>query len=375
MGWTPLFVLPFGVGLGFLMPSEMSFSLWFFYLFWKGQRILGSSLGLHSLPGFPYDGQQGLGAYLAVAFFAILGSRRHLLSILKNLFRRQPHEEDEPTKYRWAVSGLVVGLIFLMVFSNRGGMAIWMAALYFLIYYLLSIGISRIRAEVGPPTHETFSVHPRQFITSVVGTRRLSHGSLTMMALYRSFNRGYRAHPMPHTLEGFKLAEESNMGQNRLVIAMVLATVVGILAAFWAYLVVFYRIGGTANPGLGSGGYSSLRNWIYHPTDASIPETIFIFIGFVFTGFVWWMRRRFLFWPLHPASYAIASSPHTFGWLWFSVFVSWAIKSLILKFGGIRSYRKALPLFLGLILGEYTVGGAWVLVRLLFNIEVYSFYR
>ena len=375
MGWTPLFVLPFGVGLGFLMPSEMSFSLWFFYLFWKGQRILGNALGLHSLPGFPYDGQQGLGAYLAIAFFAILGGRRHLLSILRNLFRRQPYEEDEPAKYRWAVIGLVVGLVFLMVFSNRGGMAVWMAALYFLIYYLLSIGISRIRAEVGPPTHETFSVHPRQFITSVIGTRRLSHGNLTMMALYRSFNRGYRAHPMPHTLEGFKLAEESNMNQNRLVLAMVLATVVGIFAAFWAYLVVFYRIGGTADPELGTDGYISLRNWIYLPTNADIPKTIFIFIGFVFTGFVWWMRRRFLFWPLHPASYAIASSPHTFGWLWFSIFVSWAIKSLILRFGGIRSYRKALPLFLGLILGEYIVGGAWVIIRLLFNIEVYSFYR
>ena len=375
MGWTPLFVLPFGVGLGFLMPSEMSFSLWFFYLFWKGQRILGNALGLHSLPGFPYDGQQGLGAYLAIAFFAILGGRRHLLSILRNLFRRQPYEEDEPAKYRWAVTGLVVGLVFLMVFSNRGGMAVWMAALYFLIYYLLSIGIGRIRAEVGPPTHETFSVHPRQFITSVIGTRRLSHGNLTMMALYRSFNRGYRAHPMPHTLEGFKLAEESNMNQNRLVLAMVLATVVGIFAAFWAYLVVFYRIGGTADPELGTDGYISLRNWIYLPTNADIPKTIFIFIGFVFTGFVWWMRRRFLFWPLHPASYAIASSPHTFGWLWFSIFVSWAIKSLILRFGGIRSYRKALPLFLGLILGEYTVGGVWVIIRLLFNIEVYSFYR
>ena len=27
-----------------------------------------------------------------------------------------------------------------------------------------------------------------------------------MIAVYVAFNRGYRAHPMPHTLEGFKLA-------------------------------------------------------------------------------------------------------------------------------------------------------------------------
>jgi len=48
-----------------------------------------------------------------------------------------------------------------------------------------------------------------------------------------------------------------------------LATVMGILAAFWAYLVVSYKIG--ANPGLGSGGYDSLRNWLYYPTSTDVP--------------------------------------------------------------------------------------------------------
>lgn len=54
MGWTPLYILPFGVELGFLMSLEMSFPLWFFYLFWKGEQILGKAMGLQNLPGFPY---------------------------------------------------------------------------------------------------------------------------------------------------------------------------------------------------------------------------------------------------------------------------------------------------------------------------------
>ncbi len=364
------------------MPLEMSFSLWFFYLFWKGERVLGRWLGLHNFPGFPYDGAQGAGAYLAVAYFALFGGRRNFYAILKGLFQRRGRNgpsqgrlvaEKEPMTYRWAVWGLVGGLIVLGAFSHRGGMAIWTITLYFLVYYLLAISISRIRAEVGPPTHEMFVVHPHQFLTDVFGSRRLSHGSLTMMALYYSFNRGYRAHPMPHTLEGFKLAEASQMNPRRLVFAMMLATVVGILAAFWAYLVVSYKMG--ANPGLGSGGYDLLRGWIYSPTETDFPAVIFIGVGFLFTGFLWWMRTRFPLWPFHPAGYAVASSIWTFGWLWFSVFVSWAIKTMLLKVGGIRLYRKALPLFLGILLGEFIVGGAWVLVRLFWNIEVYSFYR
>jgi len=373
IGWTPIYILPFGLGLGFLMPLEMSFSLWFFYLFWKGERVLGRALGLHTLPAFPYDGPQGIGAYIAVAFFAIFGGRRHIFAILKSLFKPQPYEKEEPMKYRWAILGLVSGLIFLTVFSYKGGMVLWTIAVYFLIYFLLALSITRIRAEVGPPTHEMFVVNPRYFLVDAIGTRQLSHGSLTMMALYYSFNRGYRAHPMPHTLEGFKLAEESKMNQSRLVFAMMLATVMGILAAFWAYLVVSYKIG--ANPGLGSGGYNSLRNWLYYPTSTDVPAVAFMCVGFLFTGFIWWLRTRFPLWPLHPAGYAVASSTWTFGWLWFSVFVSWAIKTTLLRLGGIGLYRKARPIFLGLLLGEYIVGGAWVLVRLFWDIQVYSFYR
>jgi hypothetical protein len=377
IGWTPLYILPFAVGIGFLMPSEMSLSLWFFYLFWKGERILGSALGLHSLPGFPYDGPQGIGAYLAVALLAIVGGRRHISAILRGLFRSRPRDGDRPAGYRWAVFGLIGGLIFLIIFSYQGGMAVWTAAVYFLVYFLFAISISRIRAEVGPPTHEMFDVNPRHFLVDAVGTRRISRGGLAMMSLYFAFNRGYRAHPMPHTLEGFKLAEEARMEQNRLVSIMLLATVIGVLSAFWAYLAEAHRYGfiNTEDPEIGSGGFESLKNWLHNPTKTDVPAVAFMCVGFFITGIFWWLRRRFIFWPFHPAGYAVASSTWTFGWLWFSIFISWAIKTVILKFGGIGLYRKARPIFLGLLLGEFIIGGGWVVFRLFTNIQVYSFYR
>ena len=121
--------------------------------------------------------------------------------------------------------------------------------------------------------------------------------------------------------------------------------------------------------------YLTIDNWLYQPTQTDVPATVFMVVGFLLTGLIWWMRRLFPLWPLHPAGYAIASNTWTFGWLWFSVFISWTAKSILLRFGGIGLYRKAYPLFLGLILGEYLIGGGWVIVRLLFGVEVYSFYR
>ncbi|MXV78927.1 hypothetical protein F4083_10135 [Candidatus Poribacteria bacterium] len=386
IGWTPIYILSFGVGLAFLMPLEMSFSLWFFYLFWKGERVLGRAMGLQILPGFPYHGPQGVGAYLGIACFALYGGRRHILHVFKNIIgtgRTQSKHIDsdgsvapemkDTTNYRWVFAGLVAGILFLFIFSGYGGMAVWMIALYFLIYYLLALGITRVRAEVGPPTHEMFVANPRQFILDAFGSRPIPPQSLTMMSLYYAFNRGYRAHPMPHTLEGFKIAEVGNMKAKGMVIAMMCAVFFGVLAAFWSYLVVSYDIG--ANPGLGNGGYNRLRTWLYYPSETNVPAVTFMGVGFLFTGLLWWLRSRFPMFPFHPTGYAVASSMWTFGWLWFSVFISWVAKNLILRFGGIRLYHRVMPLFLGLILGEFMVGGAWVIVRLIWGVSVYSFYR
>ncbi|MCS7225348.1 MAG: hypothetical protein NZ959_12475 [Armatimonadetes bacterium] len=69
------------------------------------------------------------------------------------------------------------------------------------------------------------------------------------------------------------------------------------------------------------------------------------------------LRLWLLWFPFHPVGYALAGS-WTMSWLWASVFVGWATKVILLRYGGPTAYRKAKPFFLGLVLGEYLVGGA-----------------
>ena len=287
IGWTPVYILSFGVGLAFLMPLEMSFSLWFFYFFWKGERVLGSAMGLQALPGFPYDGPQGVGAYLGIACFGLYGGRKHFYAMFRNLTGKRdenlPPEMQDSTDYRWPLAGLIGGVLFLFIFSNRAGMAIWLIALYFTIYYLLALGITRVRAEVGPPTHEMFVANPRQFILDSLGSRTIPPQSLTVLSLYFAFNRGYRAHPMPHTLEAFKLVEVANMRAKRMVVALMCGVFFGILASFWAYLAVSYKTG--ANPWVVKGGYNMLRSWLYYPTETKPPGGYHLWVsGFCLQG-------------------------------------------------------------------------------------------
>jgi len=51
------------------------------------------------------------------------------------------------------------------------------------------------------------------------------------------------------------------------------------------------------------------------------------------------------------------------------VLVSWAIKSIVLKYGGPTLYRTTRPFFLGLILGQICVAGMWLIIDFFTGME------
>ena len=48
--------------------------------------------------------------------------------------------------------------------------------------------------------------------------------------------------------------------------------------------------------------------------------------------------------------------------IWFTLFLAWLFKSLVLKYGGVSLYRQTLPFFLGLALGHIVIGGVWLVI-------------
>lgn len=66
------------------------------------------------------------------------------------------------------------------------------------------------------------------------------------------------------------------------------------------------------------------------------------------------LKLRFIWWPLHPVAFPIAMS-NTIAGITPALFLTWLIKSLLLRYGGLRAHRTALPLFLGLLAGDATV--------------------
>ena len=87
--------------------------------------------------------------------------------------------------------------------------------------------------------------------------------------------------------------------------------------------------------------------------------------GAVFTGILLYIRYRFPRFPIHPIGFTISSSGVLRSSL-FSIFFSWVIKTLVLKFGGLEYYRKIAPFFLGMLAGQIAGIALGVVVDALF---------
>ena len=381
MGNLPFALYPFVIGLGFLIPLDLSFSCWFFFWFWKLQLIVGQMVGLSHLPGFPYLHSQAIGGYVGVTLVALYISRFHLLLVIKQVLAQSSiaNSRNQIMSYRKVVILLTVSSIILLALCQKAGMSITVATIFFLLYYLISMGITRMRAELGAPVHDIHYTGPEQMMVWAVGTRRLGTTNLTVLSLFWFLTRTHYSHVMPHQLEGFKISTQVNISQWKTFIAIIVACVMGIFSAFWVLLHIPYQLGALAQipwPTVNAFGlepWRRLENWLINPMVTSIPETIFIGVGMLVTFGLMFMRMKFFWFPLYPAAYAVTNSWAIHN-IWFCLFIAWVIKIIILQYGGVKAHQKATPFFLGLILGEFTIGSLWTIIGILLGIPTYGFY-
>jgi hypothetical protein len=378
IGWCPLTFYPIGIGLGLLLPLDMLFSSWFFFWFWKAQAVGAAALGWDQSPRFPYVNEQSLGAYLGICLFALWTGRRPLTAALGRLFRRRGPEDDrgEPLSYRAAGVGAIAGLAVLFLFIRAMGMSWWLIPLFFGVYLALAVSITRIRAELGAPAHDLHMGGPDTILPQVFGAQNLGPQCLVALTMTFWFNRAYRSHPMPFMLEGYKMADCASIAFRRLFFAILLAVVVAVLSSFLAQLHLAYKFGTAARMGsmpmvLGGEPYARLDGWLRGtPSDpANARAALLVGAGGALLLNV--LRMRLVWFPFHPVGYAVSSS-WSMGMLWMPMFIAWAVKLLLLRYGGLRLYRAAMPLFLGLILGECVLGGFWTLLGLLLGVNTYA---
>jgi len=384
---TPIAFFPYVTGIGFFMPLDLSFSYWVLYWFWKMQAVIASTLGYPvsnplSMSKAIHTQSQASSAYLVIGVVGLWMGRSHLKAVLRKIFGRKKRSKSaplddsrEPMKYRTAAIGMALSLGFILMFCLRTGMSLWVVAVFIILYYMICVSLTYLRAQLGPPVHQMFSQGPDALIPQLFGTRSLTKYDMVMLTFFQGFNISQRGNPMPHQLEAFKMSEQLKMNNKRLALAIILATALGILVAFWAYFDLCYR-GGLNTYRFGWGtrwSFDRLQSWLTNPLTADYNETVWKGIGAGFVVLLSILRARFVWWPIHPVAYPLSSPGWGSDYSWFSIFISWLAKYLILKYGGHRAFSRASYFFVGLILGDCVIGGIWDIIGVAFKINTYSF--
>jgi hypothetical protein len=383
IGYFPTTFYPLAIGLGFVLSTEVSFSCWFFYIMTKLENVFVAAIGWTGGAGGtvsspPYLGQQGVGAFIGIVIMVIYLARNHLKEVLRKVIHSDPNidDSDEPMGYKTAVIVLAGSFVIMVAFAVFAGMSPFVAIGYLGIYLIFATTITRLRAEAGPAWTMGPDLSGMDTLVQSIGSNMFSQRNLVALAYFNWFSIEMRCCPMPTTIEGMKMAQAVHIRQRVMTVVMLFAIVVGIAVGFWACLAVWYKFGaGTAKvepwrTWMGVESFSRATRYIKNPQSADIHGVLAMCFGAGMTLFLSLMRTRFTWFPFHPAGYVLANTG-TMYWLWCPFFVAWLCKVLIIRYSGIKGYRTALPFFLGLVFGDYTISSLWALAGSILGIRMY----
>ena len=385
IGGAPILVWPVIVGITYLLTSEISFSFWFFYWFIKFQLIAAylvgfpsaalpqpiGSIGGNSHATFTF--YQTIGCYLAYVGIIVYTGREHLRHIaLRGFGRRKatPAEANEPMSYPLAFWGFILSFGLLVGWSILAGLSPVLAFGIWTLYVVTILALTRIVAEAGilfvqqgwvplGTLGQVFGAGPTHWLinaASLPAAATIQGGLMTDL-------RGFI---MPSFIQGFKLAHDRKIALKPLLILMLACSLITMAMGVWMNVRMGYESGGLSLDAWTAGAASripadSTANLVKGVQDASYWNLGWLGLGIALTYGMMLARSRFAWFPLHPIGLLLAQS-YPIASIWFSIFLGWLFKVLITKFGGTDSYRKGVPLFLGLALGDVMMMIFWLVI-------------
>lgn len=372
-----IFRLSFPIlGFSYLINLDVAFSLWFFnllFLVFKGWlNITGVSspenVGIYGAGGNPILANIGTGAFVVFVFFSLFQERSHL----KNVFRKatgrgkEINDSDEVVSYKTALWGLAIGLLFLLGWLMAAGMSIWVALLFLAGAFIFWIGLTRVVAEGGLATLVAPSISSAQ-VVSGLGSHLVGPENLTQLGVTYVYSSDLRTFPASSVMHSEKIAEKfGKVSLRPMLWVMLLAILIGFLVSSLVVMKMAYTKGGI-----------NLNNWYFvggpqapyryvtdHLNNIAGPNKLGWLCrtaGAVVMFVLMLLHNRFIWWPLHPLGFTVGMV-----WLvdnlWFSFFLAWFIKTILLRYGGPKTYENSKPFFFGLILGKYSAAVIWFII-------------
>jgi hypothetical protein len=406
----------------FLINLDVSFSLWWFAVLGLMTKGILVKLGIRwteFLTGYGVSGgvprmyHGEIGALLVFVLYGLWVGRRHLADVFrKAVFNaKDVDDSDEVMSYRFAFFGMVFGLLVAGTWMVKSGLSVGVAVFFLAVAFLIFIGLSRIVAEGGLACCVAPAIAP-ELTVSKLGAAGIGPPGLAAMSFTYIWTADIRVFVMAEAANGMKLAQGVRTGRRRVLLAMMAAIVVSILVSMSSVMYLSYRHGGlNLEDWWYRGGpmrpfnffsrkidflnrvdstkdeLAGLRREVETETDpykklrtekrieqkehqltkemkeivpykkgwAATAVGAAIMAGLIF------LRNAVVGWPLHPIGLPMAGT-WLVEYLWLPIFLAWLIKEVMLRYGGPKLYRRSVPFFLGMILGQFSCGLLWLII-------------
>ena len=372
--FAPLGILNFSIfftmiGLAFMIPARISFSLWFFtvlsafqllFLCWAGYGV--------SIGSFPRGWEhtlnfitgEGIGALMVFAAVVLFKCRKYFLCFLVPASVRTL-ESAERTELRISSFLFVFGSVGLVLMLSYGlGANLIYTILFYFIILAISVGLARAVAEGGILGFQLWA-GPFHLIRTIFGMNKTwTAPSLyaPLVIYYTLLFQETKTFIMPSMANGMKIGDDVKMGRLRFHLSIFLGISAAAVVAILAQLMLSYNKGA-----------DSMHSWFHTnvPKDLfgtvaglvrSPPAAMPTVAGWVLFGAVVMIAllffRRMFFWLPHPIGLIMLVSPQMLSY-WPSLFIGWIAKSLVTKYGNKDTYRSMRSFFIGLIVGELLI--------------------
>jgi hypothetical protein len=378
------------IGIVYFADTRVALSLWLMYVLLQVYRMTSGGTG-SELTG-PMQMDQVIGAALAFGAAILWIARRHLFDVGRQMFHRPRRPNDTTGRYLphavagWGLAACAAGLVLWLTLA--GASVVGAAAIVGMLM-LVYLVLARVVAETGllyvmiPFDLRRPWMMLGQDLPPAM-TARTTLGSY----FFASFFSGVLTHDVrqampvfvPQAIRVNDLTDPADRPRARwpllvcLLAAVTVAFAVSGAAMLWADYTYAASLDARPESPVSSWGASSMpRNYSMGPVvtyrgEEAGPREAHDRIGHAGFGAavvaaLSAMRLRYVGWPLHPVGFLLV---HTWGIgvTWFSIFLGWVAKTLVIRLGGSDLFARAKPVFLGLIVGEASAAAFWLLVNL-----------
>ncbi len=348
------------VGVAYFIPNRYAVSIWGWVFAYSWYVTLGRAY----VPAFRMGqiGGQSFGMLLAISTWVLWLGRAHWKQVGRAMFGRAGNDAEVR---RNAVAGwiFVLGCATIVLWLTWAGCSLWWSVVAMLGCAIVALLMARIIAETGIPALWTARISIGG-INSLFPLAWLSPAILLFSgAFYAILTRATAVNAAVMSTMAMGADRKATAShQTRLLLGGLALLVLGFVICGAVHLHMGYQSADVST--VAKTGAEAINQWerVGRVSYSFFtPERGDLLAGFGVGSALLWACSRFPAWPIHPVGILFANI--SIGSLvWFSVFLGWLIKTVITHLFGGGAYRKARPLFLGLIIGELMTVIVWAIV-------------